>query len=175
VSRRNLAVDASIAVLTLGMSLGVLASHGLGVPDASARHLDATGVLLAVASTLPLVAWRLAPLAVYAVIGVASIALLELRYPLDFPFGCVAAAYFVSVACSGRARRRRLREDRDRARPAVLGPQLRRRVDRRRPDQTAPRADQRARGVCAAHRTRSRAGAPPRGRRGAHPDRPRAA
>jgi signal transduction histidine kinase len=101
VSRRSLVVDASIAVLTLGMSLGVLASQGLGVPDASARHLDATGVLLAVASTLPLVAWRRAPLVVYAVIGVASIALLELRYPLDFPFGCVAAAYFVSVACSG--------------------------------------------------------------------------
>jgi hypothetical protein len=40
VSRRSLAVDASIAVLTLGMSLGVLASQGLGVPDASARDLD---------------------------------------------------------------------------------------------------------------------------------------
>jgi len=101
VNRRGLVVDASIAVLTLGMSLGVLASQGLGAPAASSRDLDATGILLAVASTLPLVAWRLAPLAVYALIGVASIVLLELRYPLDFPFGCVAAAYFVSVARSG--------------------------------------------------------------------------
>ena len=101
VRRGDLALDAGIAVLTLGMSLGVLASHGLGVPDPSARHLDGTGVLLAMASTLPLAARRLAPMTVYLVTGGASIALLALRYPLDFPFGCVTAAYFLSAACGG--------------------------------------------------------------------------
>ena len=90
-----------IAVLTLGMSLAVLASHGLGVPDPSARHLYGTGVLLAMASTLPLAARRFAPLTVYLVTAAASIALLELRFPLDFPFGCVTAAYFLSAAYSG--------------------------------------------------------------------------
>jgi signal transduction histidine kinase len=90
-----------IAVLTLGMSLAVLASNGLGVPDPSARHLDGIGVLLAMASTLPLAARRAAPLTVYLVTAAASIALLALRYPLDFPFGCVTAAYFLSAACSG--------------------------------------------------------------------------
>jgi signal transduction histidine kinase len=90
-----------IAVLTFGLSLGVLASHGLGVPDPSARHLDGLGVLLAISSTLPLAARRLAPLTVYLVTAAASIALLELRYPLDFPFGCVTAAYFLSAAYSG--------------------------------------------------------------------------
>src|SRR5262245_37720701 len=83
------------------MSLAVLASHGLGVPDPSARHLDGTGVLLAMASTLPLAARRLAPMRVYLVTAAASIALLALRYPLDFPFGCVTAAYFLSAARGG--------------------------------------------------------------------------
>jgi signal transduction histidine kinase len=90
-----------IAVLTLGLSLAVLASHGLGVPDPSARLLDGTGVLLAMASTLPLAARRLAPFAVYLVTAAATIALVELRYPLDFPFGCVTAAYFLAAAYSG--------------------------------------------------------------------------
>jgi signal transduction histidine kinase len=101
VRRRALAFDAGIAVLTLGMSLAVLASHGLGVPDPSARHLDGTGVLLTMASTLPLAARRLAPMTVYLVTSAASIALLALRYPLDFPFGSVTAAYFLSAAYGG--------------------------------------------------------------------------
>src|SRR5262249_12684574 len=101
VRRRDLALDAGIAVLTLGMSLAVLAAHGLGVPDPSARHLDGAGVLLAMASTLPLAARRLAPMTVYLVTAAASIALLVLRYPLDFPFGSVTAAYFLSAAYGG--------------------------------------------------------------------------
>src|SRR6266487_4570174 len=101
VRRRDLALDVGIAVLTCGISLGVLASHGLGTPDPSARHLDAVGAALAMASTLPLAARRLAPFAVYLVTAAASIALVELHYPLDFPFGCVVAAYFLAVAYSG--------------------------------------------------------------------------
>jgi signal transduction histidine kinase len=101
VRRRDLALDVGIAMLTLGISLAVLAAHGLGVPDPSARSLDGTGVLLAMTSTLPLAARRLAPLTIYLVTGAASITLVELRYPLDFPFGCVAAAYFLAVAYSG--------------------------------------------------------------------------
>jgi len=101
VRRRDLALDVGIAVLTLGVSLAVLAAHGLGVPDPSARPLDGAGVLLAMASTLPLAARRLAPLTIYLVTGAGSIALVGLRYPLDFPFGCLAAAYFLAVAYSG--------------------------------------------------------------------------
>jgi signal transduction histidine kinase len=101
VRRRDLALDVGIAALTCGISLGVLASHGLGTPDPSARHLDAAGAALAMASTLPLAARRLAPFTVYLVTAVASIALVELHYPLDLPFGCVVAAYFLAVAYSG--------------------------------------------------------------------------
>jgi len=99
--RRDLALDVGIAMLTFGMTLGVLASHGLGVPSPSARQLDATGAALAMAATLPLAARRLAPFTVYLVTAAAAIALLELRYPLDFPFGCLAAAFFLAVAYSG--------------------------------------------------------------------------
>lgn len=99
--RRDLALDAGIATLTLGMTVGVLASEGLGMPSPSARHLDAAGAVLAIAATLPLTARRVAPFTVYLVTAAATIALLELRYPIDFPFGCLLAAYFLAVACSG--------------------------------------------------------------------------
>jgi signal transduction histidine kinase len=101
VRRRDLAFDVGIATLTFGITLGVLASHGLGTPDPSARHLDAAGAALAMASTLPLAARRLAPFTVYLMTAAASLALVALHYPLDFPFGCVVAAYFLAVAYSG--------------------------------------------------------------------------
>jgi signal transduction histidine kinase len=101
VRRRDLAVDVGVATLTFGITLGVLASHGLGTPDPSARHLDAAGAVLALVSTLPLVARRIAPCTVYLVTAAASLALVALHYPLDFPFGCVVAAYFFAVAYSG--------------------------------------------------------------------------
>jgi signal transduction histidine kinase len=99
--RRDLALDVGIGLLTLGATLGVLAAHGLGVPDPSARRLDGTGVALAIVATLPLAARRRAPMAVYLVTAAATIVLLELRYPVDFPFGPVTAAYFLAVAYSG--------------------------------------------------------------------------
>jgi len=94
-------LDVGVAVLALGMSLAVLAAHGLGVPDPGARRLDGGGVVLAAASALPLAARRLAPVGVYLVAAGASVALLAAGYPLDVPFGCVAAAFFVAAAGGG--------------------------------------------------------------------------
>jgi signal transduction histidine kinase len=99
--RRDLALDVGVATLALGLTLGVLAAHGLGVPNPTARHLDPAGAALAIAASLPLAARRLAPFTVYLVTAAATIALFELRYPLDFPFGCLAAAYFLAAAYSG--------------------------------------------------------------------------
>jgi signal transduction histidine kinase len=104
VRRRDLALDLGIATLAFGMSLGVLAAGGLGMPDPGARHLDGPGTTLAIAATLPLAARRRVPLAVYLVTAAATIALVGLRYPLDFPFGCLAAAYFLAAASSGDCR-----------------------------------------------------------------------
>jgi signal transduction histidine kinase len=108
VMRRNLAIDVGVAVLVFGLTVGILASGGLGMPDPRARALDGLGVALAVACALPLVAWRRAALAVYLGTCVASIALVGLNYPLDFPVGPVVALYAVAVAYSdSRPARRR--------------------------------------------------------------------
>jgi signal transduction histidine kinase len=98
VTRRNLAVDVGVAVLVFGLTVGTLASGGLGTPDPDARALDGIGVALAAVSALPMLVWRLAPLAVYLATCVASIALVGLKYPLDFPVGPVVALYAVVVA-----------------------------------------------------------------------------
>jgi signal transduction histidine kinase len=99
--RRGVAVDAGVAGLVFGLSLGVLTSGGLGTPDPQARALDGVGVLLLAAGALPLVARRRAPLTVYAAIGVASIVLVGRGYPIDFPFGAVVATYGLAAAYSG--------------------------------------------------------------------------
>jgi len=104
VSRRNLAIDLGIAMVVLGLSLGVLVSGGLGIPDPRVRDLDTVGVVLAAASALPLVAWRLAPLAVFVATCLASLLLVGLDYPVDFPFGPVVALYLLATAYSGDAR-----------------------------------------------------------------------
>ncbi|WP_020574220.1 sensor histidine kinase [Actinopolymorpha alba] len=105
-TRRNLVVDAGIAALVLGISLGVLASQGIGMPDPSNRDLDARGVLLVLASALPLVARRISPMTVYAVVSAASLALLVFDYPLDVPLAPLVALYQVAVAFSGDPLRR---------------------------------------------------------------------
>jgi signal transduction histidine kinase len=97
VNARGALGDAGAAALVLGLSLGVLAAGGLGSPDPHARDLDWLGVLLASAAALPLLARRLAPLGVYAIIGAATLLLVVLDYPVDFPFGLVAALYGVAV------------------------------------------------------------------------------
>ena len=101
VTRRSLAVDVGVAALVFGLSWGVLASGGLGIPDPRAHTLDGLGVLLVAACALPLVARRRAPLAVYLATGVASIVLVGRGYPVDFPFGPVVALYGLALAYSG--------------------------------------------------------------------------
>jgi signal transduction histidine kinase len=104
VRRRDFVFDLGLALLALGMSLGVLAAGGLGVPDPGARQLDIGGAALAIAATLPLAARRRVPLLGYLVTAAATIALVGLDYPLDVPFGCLAAAYFLAAAYGGDAR-----------------------------------------------------------------------
>ncbi len=105
VTRRNLTIDIAVSAAVLGLSLAALAAGGLGTPSPDTRDLDALGVLLAVASALPLLAWRLAPLAGYLATCAATIALAGLDYPLDFPFGPVVGLFTLSLAYSEGARR----------------------------------------------------------------------
>ncbi|HZB51913.1 MAG TPA: hypothetical protein VE547_22695, partial [Mycobacteriales bacterium] len=62
---RRLAGDSAVAALLLALTLAVLASGGFGAPDPRAQALDGVGALLAAAATLPVLAWRVAPLTAY--------------------------------------------------------------------------------------------------------------
>jgi signal transduction histidine kinase len=100
VRRRELAIDAGIAVLALGLSLVMLASGGFGT-SAGTRPLDSLGVLLTALSTLPLAAQHRVPLAGYVATAAASLVLLGLGYPLDVPFGPMIAVHHVGRAYGG--------------------------------------------------------------------------
>jgi signal transduction histidine kinase len=101
VMSRSALTDVGTAVLVLGLSMGVLAAGGLGTPDPDSRGFDWLGVLLVAVAALVLIARRSAPLVVYGVSGAATIALVGLNYPVDFPFGPVAAMYPIAVTYGG--------------------------------------------------------------------------
>jgi signal transduction histidine kinase len=96
------AIDVAVAAIALGLTLGLLAG-GRG----STRDLDALGVVLAAAASLPLVARRRSPLAVFAATTAASACLNGLGYAIGPPFGPTLALYFVA---SDERTRSRLRE-----------------------------------------------------------------
>ena len=124
------------------------------------------GVLLAALASLPLVARRRAPLAVFVTHRAASAALNGLGYPPGPPLGPTIALYFLALSprrtraprwVDGRRRGRPLRHPRlrrrhrrgrvpDRAAP-LRGPRLGRRLGPRRPRAPAAGADRRARGA----------------------------
>jgi signal transduction histidine kinase len=90
-------LDAAIAVAALAGSLALL--HGGGVPGSTTPgNLDGLGVALAVGTSAPLVAWRRAPIGVFAVVSAASVLLAGLGYPLGIPLGAAAALYFVAAS-----------------------------------------------------------------------------
>ncbi|MEN3615772.1 histidine kinase [Plantactinospora sp. ZYX-F-223] len=99
--RSGLAVDIATAVATLVITVAMIDTGGLGPPDPTGRTLDVPGLLLAGATALPLVACRRAPGAAFAVVALASIALIALRYPLDAPVGAAIAGYAVADLHSG--------------------------------------------------------------------------
>jgi signal transduction histidine kinase len=93
--RRELLVDVGIAAVAFALSLAMLASRGGSEPDA--RDLDPLGVLLAALASLPLVARRREPLAVFAVTAAASAVLNGLGYPPGLPLGPTVALYFLAL------------------------------------------------------------------------------
>jgi signal transduction histidine kinase len=94
--RRDIALDAGLAVVVFALSLAILASRGDAEPDA--RELDALGVVLAALSSLPLVARRRAPLAVFIMTALASALLNGLGYPTGPPLGPTVALYFLALS-----------------------------------------------------------------------------
>jgi signal transduction histidine kinase len=85
--------DAAVALLAFALTLLVL---GLGGTSSSANDLDALGILLAAATSLPLVARRRDSLLVFAVTALASAALNAAGYAEGPPFGPTIALFFVA-------------------------------------------------------------------------------
>jgi signal transduction histidine kinase len=95
VQRRELLLDVGIAVVVFALSLALLAARDSG---ADSRGLDLLGGLLAAVASLPLVARRRAPLAVFALTAAASATLNGLGYPPGPPLGPTIALYFLALS-----------------------------------------------------------------------------
>ena len=94
--RREVALDAALALAVFAGSLALLAARGDSGADT--RELDALAVLLAALASLPLVAWRREPLAVFAITAAASAALNGLGYPPGPPLGPTIALYLLALS-----------------------------------------------------------------------------
>jgi signal transduction histidine kinase len=102
-------LDVAVAALALVGSLSQL-SHGGALPGVAVlpipAHLDLlaggaldpVGVVLAVCTTVPLIAWRRFPLGVFVVTAAAGVLLAGLGHPLDLLVGPAAALYFLAAS-----------------------------------------------------------------------------
>jgi signal transduction histidine kinase len=93
--RRERLIDAAIAAGAFALTLALIAAGGANA-DADARGLDALGVVLAAASTFPIVLWRRAPLAVFVVTAAASAVLNAVGYTGGPPFGPTVALFLLA-------------------------------------------------------------------------------
>jgi signal transduction histidine kinase len=90
--------DAAMAVVTLAGSLVLLAHGGVDTARHGREAFDLLGVVLAVCSTVPLIAWRHFPLGVFAATAAAGVLLAGLDYPLDLVLGPIAALYLLAAS-----------------------------------------------------------------------------
>lgn len=95
--RSGALIDVAIAVTTLAGSLALLSRHGIGSMLPGPGQLDWVSGVLAASSTVPLVAWRRSPTAVFAVTAAASVVLSGLGYSIVLPLGPTAALYLLAA------------------------------------------------------------------------------
>jgi signal transduction histidine kinase len=98
-TRAAFARDALVALAAFGLTLVLLA-----VDHSGDRNLDPVGGLLAAVASLPLIARRRMPLAVFALTAAASATLNGLGYAVGPPFGPTVALFFVAADDRTRAR-----------------------------------------------------------------------
>jgi signal transduction histidine kinase len=95
-------IDVAITATTFAGTLAVLAHGGIrpgsDAAGSSTTDLDLVGVALAASATLPLIAWRRLPLAVFVLTGSATVVLAGLGYPLDLALGPAVALYLVAAS-----------------------------------------------------------------------------
>jgi signal transduction histidine kinase len=91
-------LDVAIAAAVFAGSLALLARGGFGFGGAEPGELDWAGGLLVAASTLPLVAWRRAPGAVFVVTASTGVLLGAFDYPIGLPLGPTVALYLFAAS-----------------------------------------------------------------------------
>jgi signal transduction histidine kinase len=104
-TRNDQLIDLALALAVFAGSVGLLA---VGEPDDAGGNVVAAGVLLAALASLPLIAWRRAPLAVFVVTAAASAALRLAAEPAGPPLGPTIALYLVGLTGDGSRARTRL-------------------------------------------------------------------
>jgi signal transduction histidine kinase len=96
ITRHDLLIDSALAVAVFAASLALLAG-GSDLQD-HAANVDALTVLLTALASLPLVARRRAPLAVFVVMALASSAVYAVAQPAGPPLGPTLALYWLAAA-----------------------------------------------------------------------------
>jgi signal transduction histidine kinase len=92
------ALAGSLALLRHGGIDALRLGAGIGASHPGPGTLDLVGVVLAASSTVPLIAWRRAPLGVFAVTAAASVLLAALGYRIDLLLGPTAALYLLAAS-----------------------------------------------------------------------------
>jgi signal transduction histidine kinase len=105
--RHDVLIDTGIAVAAFAASLGLLAGSHPGLSD-HGGGLTALAVLLTALASLPLVARRRAPLPVFVLTALASIALQAIAGSAGPPIGATVALYAAAAAGEGTRARTRL-------------------------------------------------------------------
>ena len=100
-SRVGTLLDVAVAVAALGGSLSLIAHGGIGPIGPALVTLDVVSVALAACSTLPIVAWRIAPLGVLALTAGASVILVGIGYRIDLLLGPAVALYLLAASRDG--------------------------------------------------------------------------
>jgi signal transduction histidine kinase len=93
-----LLLDLAIAAAAFFGSLTLLSHGGVGPSRPGSRELDLLGVLLVAGSTIPIILWRRAPLAVFTMTAVAGVLLASFGFQMDLLLGPAVALYLLSAS-----------------------------------------------------------------------------
>ena len=104
-ARKELLLDAGLAVAAFAASVGLLA---VGESEGGADGLGALDVVVVALASLPLVAWRRAPVAVFVVTALASSGVYAIADPGGPPIGPTVAVYLMAFSGDGSRARTRL-------------------------------------------------------------------
>jgi signal transduction histidine kinase len=96
-------VDVAIAGGALAASRALVAHGGIAPAHEVSGDLSVPGAVLLACSAVPLVAWRLFPLGVFAVTAAAGVLLAGLGYGVDLLLGPAVAIYLLAASRDGEA------------------------------------------------------------------------